>query len=352
MKILEVNTEKTWRGGERQTLYNILGFLKKGHQVHLLARRGGPLAMKSRKETGIPVFEVSSLLGAWWFLVRHGSKYDIVHVQTARTQSVAILAKSFYQRPVVYTRRSNFFPKTGLFSKWKYEKTDCLSANSYHIGEVLHSFGIQKEVIVLREVVEEEELDRERAENLKKKLGIENKKILATAGALVPHKDPFNMIHAISELYQKRQDFVFLHFGDGEMRDAVEKEIQRCGLEKVFLLMGFHEKVQDFYSIFDVFVMSSDGEGTPNTVLDAFLYKVPVVATRAGGTPEILEGRGILCPIKDPKALALGIEQILDSPELSQEYVEKAYAYVKEHHSLEKVTQDYLDTFQKVLSKE
>ncbi len=92
--------------------------------------------------------------------------------------------------------------------------------------------------------------------------------------------------------------------------------------------------------------MSSQEEGLGSSVLDAFLNKVPVVSTDAGGLNEIISyGRGIKCAKKDPLALAKGINDILSLPEDYRLMADKAYEYAHTQHSPEFITQRYLHTF-------
>ena len=80
--------------------------------------------------------------------------------------------------------------------------------------------------------------------------------------------------------------------------------------------------------------MSSQEEGLGSSVLDAFIYKVPVVSTDAGGLKETVEGRGLLCHVKDSKCMADSINRILEDKLLREKLVNQAYNDVKEHYSL------------------
>ncbi|WP_457623063.1 glycosyltransferase, partial [Persephonella sp.] len=180
---------------------------------------------------------------------------------------------------------------------------------------------------------------------------LKDKKIIATTSALVPHKDPLTMVRAIHELSKIRKDFVFLHFGEGELREIVENEILRLNLKDIYLLMGFYENVEDFFSIFDVFVMSSKEEGLGSSVLDAFVYKVPVVSTDAGGLKESVGDRGLLCPVGDFKRIALSINKVLNDDSLRRMLIEKGYKRAITYHSIDRVTQEYMKLFNKILKK-
>ncbi len=349
MKILQINTEKTWRGGERQTLYTLRGLKKKGIHVELLCLKGYPLYIRALKED-IPVHGVIDNLRALMFLFKEGEKYDVLHCQTARAQTLAVLSKPFHSRPVVYTRRVDFKP-SGLLSKLKYRATDKVIAISEKIRTIISELKSSDQIEVIPSAIEERELNKERAllllrhHRLKSDLNIKDKKVLATMAALVPHKDPLTMIEAIRLLSKIRDDFVFFHFGEGELRKMVEDKIKEYGLQDKYYLMGFHEDVEDFFSIIDVFIMASSQEGLGSAVLDAFLYRVPVVSTDAGGLRETVEGRGLLCPVKDAGCLARSINKLLEDSGLREYLVEKAYRDVKDIYSIEKMVEGYLKVF-------
>jgi glycosyltransferase involved in cell wall biosynthesis len=348
MHILEVNTEKTWRGGERQTWYNIKGFRDAAQKVDLLCLGGFPLEEKT-KELDIPIHSIKSKAKAFMWLARNGSAYDIIHVQTANAQFHALLSKPFHGRPVVYTRRVDFVPK-GFFTKMKYRMTDKLIAISTPIKEILESIGVKKPALIT-EIVQAKPLNKDRAQFMLSENKFTGKKILATTSAIVQHKDPLMMAAAIHELSKKRNDFVFLHFGDGVLKPALEEKIKEYKIEEQYKLMGFIDRVEDFFTVFDVFVMSSEEEGLGSSVLDAFMYKVPVVATSAGGLKEIIGDAGLVSPIHDPEALANNLDLILSDEELKKKLTEKAFEITQRRNSISKVTEEYLVVFKQTLAE-
>lgn len=351
MHILEVNTEKTWRGGERQTWYNIKGFRNAAQKVDLLCVGGFPLEEKT-KELDIPIHTIPSKAKAFSWLAKYGSAYDIIHVQTANAQFHALLSKPFHGRPVVYTRRVDFVPK-GFFTKMKYRLTDKLIAISTPIKNILEGIGV-KNIALITEIVEAKKLNEERARFiLEEQLSTSSKakKILATTSAIVQHKDPLTMAAAVYELSKKRQDFIFLHFGDGVLKPQLEEKIKEYKIEEYYKLMGFIDRVEDFFKVFDVFVMSSEEEGLGSSVLDAMMYKVPVVSTSAGGLKEIIGNAGLVSDIKDPKALAANIDKILSDEDLRVQLTRKAFENVFRKNSISKVTEEYLEVFKQILAE-
>lgn len=346
MKILEVNTEKTWRGGERQTYYNIKGFKEAGEDVELLALKNFPLEKETRF-LNILIHAVRCNKTALAWLIKYGKIFDIIHVQTAKALTLAVLTKPFHKRPVVYTRRVDFVPK-GKLTLLKYRLADKIIAITTPIKEILENFGVNN-IDIITDIVEEKSLNRNRALAVLKEKGItDDKKIVATISAFVPHKDTITMIKTVKELSGFRKDFVFLHFGSGEMEQQIRRAIKEQGLEDKYILMGFHKNVEDFYSVFDVFVMSSEQEGLGSSVLDAFVYKIPVVSTDAGGLKESVGDRGLLCPVKDYRCLAESINKILDDEKSKQKLVKKGFEKAKAYHSIEKVTKQYIEVFKNI----
>jgi glycosyltransferase involved in cell wall biosynthesis len=345
MNILEVNTEKSWRGGERQTLYNAEGLKQFNHDVTLLCLKGFPLSQHA-KAKGIKVIEIKNNISAIWFFLWRAGKYDIIHSQTASNQFHALFSKLFFRVPLVYTRRVDFVPK-GKLTLFKYKNTTKVIAISEAIKRILKNFGVPN-VEVISDVAVPKILNKVRAKEFLEQNNYLGKKIIATTAALVPHKDPITLVRAIYQLSLTRSDFVFLHFGSGVLKQEVEDEIKKLNLQECFILNGFVNDVEDYFSIMDVFVMSSEEEGLGSSVLDAFLYKVPVAATNAGGLKEVVNGNGLLSKIKDSEALAYNINELLTSKDLRDTFTETAYRYVLKNHSNEFISLQYDRLFKRL----
>ena len=341
MRILELNFERTWRGGERQTLYDLAGFKSHGEEVALLCRSGYPLHQKAQAE-GFVVKAFENTFRVLLFLIFSGRKYDVFHVQTSHMLTYCILTKPFHGAKVVFTRRIDFVPRKWI-TRLKYRLADHVVAISTAIKKILEDFGI-KNVALISEIVIPRALDKARGVKLLEDLSVkQGTHILATTSALVQHKDPLTMVEAIRLLKEKRNDFVFLHFGDGVLEKTVKDKVQEYQLEDVYKMMGFYDNVEDFFAIMEVFVMSSEEEGLGSSVLDAFIYKVPVVATNAGGLKDLVQdGRGVMCERKAPHEIADGINFLLKDPLISKAIAAKAYDYVLEEHSMNYISGKYL----------
>lgn len=352
MKILQMNFEKGWRGGERQTLYCMRVLRELGHEVGLLCRAGTPLHQQA-EQAGYITHPQSGVAGQLGFLSRRARRYDIVHAQTANTVTWAVLTKLLHGCPVVFSRRTAFPLRPG--SEWKtllkWRRVDGLVAISAEAAQAPRRLGLNP--VIIRSAVESRQVDAAAARQLAQELRLSGKKVLATSAALSREKDPLTLVRAVAALRKTRDDFVFVHFGaDGDSAAAVRAEVQAQGLEQVYLFAGFRQGMEDYYSIMDVFVMSSRQEALGSSVLDAFLQRVPVVSTDAGGLKESLaDGRGVLCAVGDAPALAQGMTRCLDDLVFREKVVQRAYDYVRAEHDVQTMGQRYLELYERLLAQ-
>lgn len=349
MRILQCNTERTWRGGERQTLFLATALARLGPEVEILCLEGTPLHQRAA-ERGLPVHPVSGSAATMRFLATRGSHYDILHAQTAKAQSQAVLTRFLHHKPIVYTRRVDFVPK-GLGTRLKYRATDKVVAISNAIAAILHDFGVV-DVPVLPSVLEPYELDQNAVISLRMALQLPaDKRVLGTVGSLVPHKDPLTMVKAVAALKKLRgDDFTFIHLGDGPLLPAVQSEIARYNLQSCYLLPGHVPDIAPYMGLFEVFAMSSIEEGLGSTVLDAFLLSIPVASTSAGGLAECVGDRGLLSEPLDAQALASNIQHLLEDVALRSSFTARARDYVLLTHQPQRSARNYLDIFASLLN--
>ena len=104
--------------------------------------------------------------------------------------------------------------------------------------------------------------------------------------------------------------------GDGSLRGALEAQVERLGVAPICRLLGHRTDITELHHAFDLFVQSSEYEGTPNAVLEAMAMETPLIATDAGGTREIAwpDVHGLVVPIQDTVALQQAIDRVLRDP--------------------------------------
>ena len=346
MRILLLNFEKGWRGGERQTLLSLQHFRAAGHEVALLARRGAELARAALQDDFV-VYEEDNVVGLCRRLWQQRAAFDVFHAQTANTLTWLAILKPMLRGRVVFTRRTAFpVVRRQAITAWKWRQADVFVAVVGAAAQEPRRLGI-KVHHVIPSAVEFHDADDAAIAAMRQQYGLDGRRVVATAAALTIEKDPITLINTIHQLRQWRDDFVFLHFGAmGAMEAPARQRVQELGLQDHYIFAGFHANITDCYRLMDVFVLSSRQEALGGVVLDAFLYGVPVVSTTAGGLVEVLaDGRGILCPPGDSLCLAQGIHRALDDTELRDTMIATCRDYVYREHDVQRMAQRYLAAY-------
>lgn len=349
MKILQVNTEKGWRGGERQTLFLLEGLRDRGAELALWAKADQPLAQKAA-EAGFKVLADSPGLGGLLAFAKAARQFDWIHAQNSGGHTLAMLARPLHGRPVMYTRRVDFKP-SGTLSRLKYRQTDQVVAISPAIARILEPI-LGRRPPVIGSAVKPITPNVNRVRDWLAERGVGVSVIVGVVAALVPHKDPLTAVRTAARLREIRSDFCFLHFGSGPLEAETRREIAKLGLEQHYVLAGFVPQVEDFYWAFNAFLMTSTEEGLGSGVLDAFMMRVPVVSTRAGGLADLLaEDRGLLAQPGDAQALAEALQQALTDTEGAAKRAERAFSHAQAEHRIDTTCERYWELFENLLRK-
>jgi glycosyltransferase involved in cell wall biosynthesis len=125
------------------------------------------------------------------------------------------------------------------------------------------------------------------------------------------------------------------------------RRIAEHGLAAQARLLGHRNDVPAVLSLLDVFVLPSLGEGMCNTVLEAMAAGLPVVATRVGGNPELVQAgtTGQLIPARDAAALAAAIARYIDAPALRREHGAAGRTRVHQEFTLEAMVDGYVQLY-------
>src|SRR5207248_9571319 len=146
----------------------------------------------------------------------------------------------------------------------------------------------------------------------------------------------------------------FIIFGEGELRDPLERLIRDRALQRHVLLPGFRTDVVGCMKAFDLFVMSSVSEGLGTSLLDAMACARPIVATRTGGIPEIVEDdvNGLLVPPRDAPALARAIVRALKDAPLRQRLGDAGFARVRERFTVERMVVETAAVYERLINSQ
>src|SRR3954471_13020283 len=325
---LHVDTARSWRGGQNQVLLTVNGLRSIGQRAALVAHPDGEL--RRRAAEGLELIPIAprtevDLSAAWKFsrLVKLLGP-DVIHAHDPHGVAMASLALSMSSSaaakggklPVlVASRRVDFHLKGNSFSRWKHRQVDCFIAASEAIRRMLIADGVPEErTVTVHEGIDVEHVVSMPLVDVHQAFFLPHgAPVVGNIAALVPHKGQRHLIEAAHIVVQKLPDVRFVILGEGELREALERQVKEYHLHKHVLLPGFRTDVIGCMKSFDLFVMSSVTEGLGTSLLDAMACARPVVATRTGGIPEIVEDgvTGLLVAPQDPAALAAAILRML-----------------------------------------
>ncbi len=179
--------------------------------------------------------------------------------------------------------------------------------------------------------------------------------VIGTVGRLAEVKDQSLILQAVANLLQQRPELGktlrVVIVGEGVMRERLARRARELGIVDLVWMPGDRDDIPEFLGMFDVFVLPSLGEGISNTLLEAMATGLPAIATRVGGTPEIVDSsvNGELFPVGDVEALSRLLSDVVDNPERWQEMGRGARLYVEQNFSWPKAVAAYLGVYDSVL---
>jgi len=171
--------------------------------------------------------------------------------------------------------------------------------------------------------------------------------LLLTTAALVDHKDHPTAVRAVARC---AADVHLAVAGEGELRGDVEACVHGEGVAERVTLLGQRGDVPDLLAAADVYLAASHMEGLGTALMDAGLAGLPVVGTRAGGIPEVVEHRrtGILVPPRDPDALAQAVDEIAADAALRRRMGRAAADRVARLFSVERMVEQTVAVYREV----
>src|SRR6185369_10524964 len=220
--------------------------------------------------------------------------------------------------------------KGNSFSRWKYRQVDAFIAASEAIRQMLVADGVPAErTVTVHEGIDVDHVTAAPPVNVHEAFWLPHQApVVGNVAALVPNKGQRYLIEAAHLVVQEIPDARFVILGEGELREQLERQVHDHHLEKHVLLPGFRTDVLGCIKGFDLFAMSSVTEGLGTSLLDAMACSRPIVATTAGGIPEIVEDgvNGLLVGPRDHVAMARAMVDLLTNESRRREMGEAGLA--------------------------
>jgi glycosyltransferase involved in cell wall biosynthesis len=327
LRVLHVDSEIPWRGGERQVIELMRRQRAMGDEPHLAAPRQSALAGRASGER-FAVHPVP-MRGTWDLgsvaalaTLHRALRPHVVHWHAARAHALGAVASLFAPGPArILSRRVDFPVRRSPGSRLLYAlPIESILAISGGVREALIRSGVPAgRIRIVPSGIDLEPFqvpfDRPAA---RRRLGLADGELLILQiAALAPHKSQTDLLRAAASARARRPDLRFWIAGEGPLRAELEAEHRALGLGEAVRFLGFRDDTTDLLRAADLFVISSYLEGLGTSILDAMAAGLAVVATRVGGIPEIVahQETGVLVPPRNPEALANAILDLAGDPE-------------------------------------
>ncbi len=402
MRTLHLDRGKIWRGGQRQCLLLSQHLAGRGWDTCLACQPGSELASRWRRRmstgaAGAPeaaqtlnaarapepvrttddvrapdATEVSkhlqcrtiamrgegdllaaarlaNLMAAW--------KPDLAAAHDANSMMLLALARALRRLrvPLVFHRRVDVAPRRGPLSRWKVDQADLIICVSERIAQIMSGAGVAPERLrVVHSGTAGIAPDRMGGDRLRDRLGIAHDAlVLGVVSSLIPHKGHRDLLAAMARLGPQGQDVHLIFAGDGSLRATLESEADLCGLADRVHFLGEVKEVAAVFGAINVYVHPSRTEGLGSSIADAFSAGVPVVATRAGGIPEMVrEGEtGYLADPGDAVSLSGALARALADPGERRRRATLAQTRFGEHFTAEAMVAGTVACYRELLER-
>jgi len=298
----------------------------------------------------VEVREKHSLDPAVWTALRRlvrARQVDIVHAHEYKTDLLAWLLSTV--EPVVPLATAHGWTGHTSRESWVYYPLDKrilrrfprVIAVSGQIRQELIRHGARAErVTTVLNGIDHLRFRRDRSleHETRARLGLApGHLVIGSVGRLEPQKRFDLLLDAVAALRPRYPALRCVIAGDGSSKDALARQIDTLGLGDICTLLGHRDDVSTIHHAFDLYVQSSDYEGTPNAVLEAMALETPVVATDVGGTSELIVNGtdGIIVPPAITERLVSAIDAALADPAARRGYAAAARRRVETDLSFE-----------------
>ncbi len=359
MRVLYVDLEREWRGGQSQALLTLRGLRERGHEAELLAARDSPLANRA-SQAGITVHRVPRLgLRAWAARTMRRllvpGRFELVHLNEPHALTAAWLARAHRQVPLLLSRRIGFPLQRNAVSQARYRAVERFVANSKDVAQSLIDSGIAAERIsIVNEGVEILPLrTTQQRTRARKPWGVrESEFLFGCVSVFVPEKGQRHLIEALPLVRALHPEVRLLLAGDGGCRAELEALATRLGQTEAVLFPGFVTEVGQVYAALDAFVFPSEIEGLGTALQAAMAAGLPCISTKRGALGEVVdEERTALVAEPNGKEFAAMMLRLLKDEGLRKNLSGAGRREVEQRFSAGRMVENTIHVYEDVLEK-
>lgn len=386
VKVLRVIARLNIGGPALHVAYLTAGLAERGYDTTLVAGtvgRGEESMASVAEHRGVrietlkglhreiaPVRDLRAILSLAGLIRRE--RPTILHTHTAKAGAVgriaALLAGDARPPIIVHTfhghvLRGYFSPTMTLafrtLERWLARISTTLIAVSPEVRDDLVRLNVApaSKFVVIRLGIELEErvaaTDEARVET-RRMLGVGAESfVIGWVGRMTAVKRTDDLVLALRDVVDRGIDAQLLLVGDGPDREHLERYAHELGVARRCLFVGYQDDVSPFYEAMDALVLPSANEGTPVSVIEALAARRPTVATRVGGTPDVVRDGvdGFLVDSGDADALGARLAELAADPARRERMGTEGRAWVLERYAVDRLVDDVDKLYRSLLAK-
>ena len=343
LRILHIDPERKWGGGEAQVLGLLSYLAQRGHRNDLLTHPHGRLFQQSQalNVRTIPLVVRNDLdlrpVPGLRRLIRR-EDYDIVHLHTKRAHALSLWLSHRSSRPkYVVTRRMDYPESNTWYTRCLYNrKADGVVAISQEIFDLLVEAGVKSHGIRLihsgvdpRPFAASARGSHEHPERI----------VVGMAAVLEKRKGHRLLLEAARRLKEQGCQISYRLAGEGSLKESLEARTLQLGLQEDVQFLGFVADMPGFLASVDVVVLPSLFEGLGVSILEAMAAGKAVIASRVGGLPElVVDGAtGVLVEPRDVAGLVRAIAKLGSDRALIRSMGQKGRERLKNNFTMEQM---------------
>jgi glycosyltransferase involved in cell wall biosynthesis len=357
MRVLYVDLEREWRGGQSQAWLTLRGLRERGHTVELLAARGAPLAERVSK-LGIVVHEVPRVGLRGWAARKmreliSKSRFELAHLNEPHALTAAWLAGAGKRLPLVLSRRIGFPLRKNFVSQSRYRAVKRFVANSKDVAQSLIDSGISAErITIVHEGVEIPALpSTEERGKARQHWGVKDKAFLfGCVSVFVPEKGQRHLIEAMPTVRSVHPEARLLLAGEGACRGELEQLAKTLGQTDAVSFPGFVTNVAEVYAALDAFAFPSEFEGLGTALQAAMAAGLPCISTKRGALGEVVDDeRTALIAEPNGQEFAAAMVRIIEDRELGARLGAAGRREIEQRFSAARMVENTVRAYEEVL---
>ncbi|MBU6415150.1 glycosyltransferase family 4 protein [Patescibacteria group bacterium] len=366
-KILYVITKSVWGGAQKYVFDLTTHLSKEQFDVAVVCGGNGALVQKLIEKNirviSIPYLErdinVGKELCSFFSLLKifMREKPDVIHLNSSKAGALGAIAALKYKLLTLNFKSKTIFTAHGwgfnedrpewqkliiIVASWLgalfQNKIICVSQYDYESALRYHIAPKRKLVMIHNGIEIDEKYFLPRNEARQTLHIPKHAFVVGTVAELTNNKGLAYLLEAAIKI---QETVLFYIIGEGENRKQLEEYITKHNANKKIILAGFVSDASRYLKAFDAFILPSTKEGLPYTLLEAAAAGLPLIGTRVGGIPEIIDDgkNGFLVPPKNSDALTDAIKKLVTNPELQNRFSAANLQLVKDKFSFETMFQ-------------